>query len=467
MSTTAGIQNWVEATRPTKKARRTPRENVGLRRLFWLYFWLLIGEGVLRKWVAPSLATPLLLIRDPIPLAVLWIGIRRKVFPRTIGVYMWALLALACVIAGLVVLPRSPQVVFFGFRCDFLHVTMMMIAPVVFDQVDIDRMIRAIIYVSVPIALLMAWQFHSPNNAWINSGLDGTFKQIDSAQGHIRPPGPFSFVAGPACFCAVLAAVLTGAAVDKRAISRPLLLVGTSALIVAALYSASRGLVGGVAIVVGTGLLGALAINPRVFGRYVGIILAIGFVAVVFTSSSMMQDTVDVFSTRVTNAAQTEGGTEGFLDRYFGNYLKVIPALHDASFAGAGLGAGTIGGAALLVGSTKEFLYSENEWPRVVLESGPILGLAFLLFRAYLTAWLGWSSFVAVRRGTVFAACLFGACSVNLLSGQFGQTTVVGFTMFTAGLCLAAAKAAATKPVDAQETSARPVGTAAQGMLPG
>ena len=35
-----------------------------IRRLIWLYFWLLLIEGALRKWVAPSLSNPLLIIRE-------------------------------------------------------------------------------------------------------------------------------------------------------------------------------------------------------------------------------------------------------------------------------------------------------------------------------------------------------------------------------------------------------------------
>src|SRR5688572_42390 len=34
----------------------------------WLYFFLLIFEGGLRKWFLPGLSTPLLIIRDPIAL---------------------------------------------------------------------------------------------------------------------------------------------------------------------------------------------------------------------------------------------------------------------------------------------------------------------------------------------------------------------------------------------------------------
>ena len=32
----------------------------------WFYFWLLLGEGILRKWVLPGFSDVLLLVRDPV-----------------------------------------------------------------------------------------------------------------------------------------------------------------------------------------------------------------------------------------------------------------------------------------------------------------------------------------------------------------------------------------------------------------
>jgi hypothetical protein len=45
-----------------------------LRQLIWLYFWLLIFEGALRKWVFPGLSNILLLVRDPIALSAVFLG---------------------------------------------------------------------------------------------------------------------------------------------------------------------------------------------------------------------------------------------------------------------------------------------------------------------------------------------------------------------------------------------------------
>ena len=40
------------------------------RRLIWVYFWLLIFEGTFRKWILPQYSDILLVVRDPVVLAI-------------------------------------------------------------------------------------------------------------------------------------------------------------------------------------------------------------------------------------------------------------------------------------------------------------------------------------------------------------------------------------------------------------
>ena len=69
-----------------------------IRRLIWLYFWLLLLEGALRKWVVPQLSNPLLIIRDPVVLLIYVLAIRARVFPRNAWVFSLAIIAI--LIAG-------------------------------------------------------------------------------------------------------------------------------------------------------------------------------------------------------------------------------------------------------------------------------------------------------------------------------------------------------------------------------
>src|ERR1700758_5072958 len=62
--------------------RKTTAERLPLlKKLFWAYFLLLIFEGALRKWIVPQLSAPLLIVRDPIAVIIIWEAYRTRKWP--------------------------------------------------------------------------------------------------------------------------------------------------------------------------------------------------------------------------------------------------------------------------------------------------------------------------------------------------------------------------------------------------
>ncbi len=110
-----------------------------IRRLVWTYFLLLIFEGVLRKWVVPSLSNPLLLVRAPIVIVIYALAIHARVFPYNRWVMACCLLAFVGLFAGLYVLQDAPVVALFGFQADFLHLPLIFVMPRVFDLRDVRQ----------------------------------------------------------------------------------------------------------------------------------------------------------------------------------------------------------------------------------------------------------------------------------------------------------------------------------------
>jgi hypothetical protein len=87
------------------------------------------------------------------------------------------------------------------------------------------------------------------------------------------------------------------------------------------------------------------------------------------------------------------------------------------------------------------FLLAEAEWPKIVLELGPLLGLGFIAYRCWLAAHVMMSGWRSLRdEGDSLSWLLGGASFLALLSGQWGPPTILGFAVFGAGLALAAAK---------------------------
>src|SRR5438094_8589930 len=98
-----------------------------VRQLIWLYFWLLLIEGALRKWVMPRYSNPLLLVRDPVPLVIYFYTLGAHVFPRNAFVILLWTIGLLSLIASIASLyPYLPfttilEVTFYVFRCTFFH----------------------------------------------------------------------------------------------------------------------------------------------------------------------------------------------------------------------------------------------------------------------------------------------------------------------------------------------------------
>lgn len=90
------------------------------RKAIWIYIFLLIFEGALRKWFLPFLATPLLVVRDPIAIWLTIIGIQkgwiRNGYARTIMIT-----ASISFILTLVLGHHNLFVALFGWRIYFFH----------------------------------------------------------------------------------------------------------------------------------------------------------------------------------------------------------------------------------------------------------------------------------------------------------------------------------------------------------
>ena len=72
------------------------------------------------------------------------------------------------------------------------------------------------------------------------------------------------------------------------------------------------------------------------------------------------------------------------------------------------------------------------------METGPILGLAFIVFRTVLVIWMLRISVQRARAGNILSLLLFGSIGLDVLRGQIGQATTLGFVVLVGGLCLAA-----------------------------
>ena len=429
-----------------------------IKQLIWSYFFLLIFEGALRKWVLPAASTPLLVVRDPVVLAAYYLAWRNGWFPRNAFVGGALLLGAISFVVGVLVPGNTLFVALYGFRANFLHLPLIFLIFKMFDARDVERVGYWTLLISIGMAALMVVQFQSPPGAWINAGSEENFKQLSSALGRIRAPGTFSFISGPAYFFPMVAAFLMANTFSNR-YPRWLVIGATLSTVTAAVVAGSRGLLLGVIIVFLFGVAFSIVLKPQLALRWIGSLAAVALAVFVLSHFSFFSDGLTVFNQRLENASASESKTGGIVARFFGNYLESLPVFYDAPFFGVGLGVGTNVGAVLLSGKA-QFLLAEGEWSRNFLESGPFLGGAFVLYRLALAAWIGAASVRYVARRDPLPLLLFGSCFLLIINGNIGQPTGLGFMVLLSGLCLSAMRAPKRRVIAAPVAEAVPQLTA-------
>jgi hypothetical protein len=415
---------------------------IALRRLIWLYFWLLILEGALRKWIVPFLSTPLLVVRDPVVILIYLQAIRCRRFPINgpmLGCFFllvgFVLLALVQIITGV---GGGVFVAIYGLRTNFLHLPLIFVIPQVFSYEDVLKLGKWILILAIPMTALMVLQFESSAGSWINAATRADAQQIEFALGKVRPSGTFSFATGAAHFYVLATAFVVYALAQKRIIYKQWLVWGALVgLLIVQPVSGSRLLVLGCGLVVAATIVFGI-MNLGRAQKILGVLVLVVIVFGALSFTSFFRDATDVFMTRWNDASDAAGGVQqGIVWRFFGGFLEPFTLVPEAGLIGKGIGMGTNAASAMMTGALV-FLLAEGEWARVVLEAGPLLGFSFLLYRVWIAGTIGVRAWSSAKQGHLLAWLLAWDACRSLVTEQISQPTNLGFMVFVSGLCLAA-----------------------------
>ena len=419
-----------------------------IRRLIWLYFWLLILEGALRKWVVPALSNPLLIVRDPVVVVIYMLSLRARVFPRNGWIVSLGIIAVISTLVSVLIMivqwGLPPKTVAFitgyGFRSNFLHLPLLFVIGRVFRPEDLKKLGWYALLLTVPMAMLMVAQFRASPDAWLNRTAGGEGEMMTSALGKVRTAGTFSFVIGVVAYFALSTGYLIWAAL-RRDVYKPWVLFASGAgLVIGTAVSGSRSVVGACAVVAASVAV-IIFLRPSAVNRFGQTLLLTLVAAFIVSQTPIFKEGANVLTTRFNEVAEATDKSvgAGMVERILHDYQEGFLVLTKAPFLGYGLGIGTNAGAKFLTGR-QMFLLSEGEWPRIFLESGQLLGLAYVIWRCAIVVSIGLQCLRAVKLGNTLPMLLFASAFMPFMSGQFGQPTILGFAVFAAGLALAAMK---------------------------
>jgi hypothetical protein len=415
-----------------------------LKKLFWLYFLLLIFEGALRKWIMPQFSGPLLLVRDPVALLIIIEAFRTNKWPER-----WSVVTgiLACAFLGLCALQvilgdNSWIAAVYGLRSYLLPFPVAFVMGENLTVEDLRKFGICTLWLLLPLTALEVAQYLAAPSSFLNAGAYEGAGQIAYVPGHVRASATFSFVAGPISYAPMAAAfVFYGLIKEKFAKKSWLLWAATAALLLSIPVVGSRTLVFQLAGVVACAGIAAMFGASQLFKalKIVAPVLALSFLVSllpVFSAASVsMQE-------RFQNANAAEGGTAGrvVMHRAVSPILEQLEIFDYTSHPiGVGMGQGASAITKLRTGSAG-FSLSEGELGRAMNELGPFPGVGFMLFRLILALSLFKWALVEARNQEPLALFLVPLAANGIFFSVLEQPTEQGFMVIGIAFLLAALK---------------------------
>ena len=419
----------------------TYSDHLILKKGIWLYFFLLLFEGALRKWVLPSLSAPLLIVRDPIAIWLIYAAWKRDLIPYSSFLVSMIFTALLSLTTTFLTGHGNVFVALYGARILLLHFPLVFIIGNIFTKNDVVKIGKVMLLLSIPMTILIALQFYSPQSAWVNRGVGGDMEGagFSGAMGYFRPPGTFSFTTGNTMFYAVLSAFIFYFFLDRKRVNIWLLIFASISLFIAIPLSISRTLLFQVVISFFFACFSGL-VNRKFSGGILTFILVLMIAFSALATTEIFQKSTEVFTTRIVTASKFEGGIEGtLLDRYLGGLLGAIgnSTSQNLPFFGYGMGLGTNAGSMMLTGGVS-FLIAEEEWGRLVGEMGILFGLTVIFIRVGLCISMASKGYAKLVRGEPLAWMLLSIGLLIIPQGQWAQPTALGFGVLLGGCIMAA-----------------------------
>ena len=426
-----------------KKADRVTRF---LKQGIWAYFLLLIFEGALRKWFLPGLATPLLVVRDPIALAIVITAWRHHLIPANLYTIGVIIIGIVGILTALAFGHGNLLVALFGARIILLHFPLIFVIGHTFMPDDVIKVGKVILWMVAPMTVLIALQFYSPQSDWVNLGVGGDTAGagFSGANGYFRPPAVFTFTSGTTLFYSFATCYIFYFWLSSEPINRLLLIGATVGLLAAIPLSISRALFFQVGVAM---LFTVIAVSRKPkYAWKMGIAVAgLTITLTILSKLTFFQTATEAFTARFEGANEAGGGVKGaIVDRFLDGIISALESTPGVPFFGYGLGMGTNVGSQLLTGQVF-FLISEGEWGRIIGELGPIMGILIVFLRIGLTIQFILASYSRLVEGSLLPWMILSHGITMVSQGGWGQPTSLGFCVFIGGLLAASLKTSSTE----------------------
>jgi len=417
-----------------------------IKRLFWLYFILLLIEGGLRRWIFPDFSNFFLIVRDPFAIIILIVAFKNNLVPKNKYLSLVILVSILSFYTALFFGHGNLLVAVYGSRILLLHFPLIFIFGNILDQDDLVLFGKVILLISIPMAILITIQFYSPQSAWVNRGVGGSLEGagFSGTADYFRPPGTFSFITGVTSFFTIVGCFVFYFWINTKMINFPLLISSTIAFLVSIPTSISRTLFFSVFITFICFLL-AKSTQKDFFKNASRFIFGIFIIFLIFSNTSILNNQINAFTERFRLANDVESkiksGADAIQDVIINRliYSTFQDIKEDYILFGKGVGAGTNVGAKLLTGNVG-FIVAEGEIARIFGEYGLILGLIIVFIRIRMSYEYSLKSYNLFRAGDQLPFMIFSIGFINTFIGAWAQPNALGFYVIISSIWIASMK---------------------------
>ncbi|HSY62775.1 MAG TPA: hypothetical protein VK796_12915 [Cytophaga sp.] len=417
-----------------------------VRNLIFAYYILLLIEGALRKWVLPQLSGPIYFVKDPILIWMYVEALKYGFFPKNkliqFTLYLTYFLFVYTFIQ-IVIGNANVLVSIIGLRNYLLYIPLSFLIYNLFGKEELIKLARWTLYIGIPMAILIAIQFNSSRDAFINRNVGVNsgvgFGFVDNL---VRPYGTFSFVGGMIYFVpTVLIFLLMHFTLPQKykLISGLISIVVFLSIMTCIAMGGSRSIIMICLLVLSFFLAGNILLfkqreSWRIFLYLIfGAFIVYGLFLTVFSFQlSKLEKRFDV-------AEASEGS---MTDRIFSSidFISIMYTSGD-EVLGYGIGYGSGGGVSLATGN-RGYTLGEGEWSRVMGEMGIVVGAFILFFRFGVALYMFYAAIMAVLKGnSPLPLIMAGYIAPTLITGLLTSNGIVlGFGWFYIGVSFALTK---------------------------
>lgn len=427
-----------------------------LRKIIWLFIFFLFAEGVLRKWLFPSLSNQVMVVKDVLAVIIVLVGYL-KGFIRSNWAHMSVVLGSITFVVTILLGHQNLLVALWGCKILWFGIPMCYVLGEALTDRDVSIILKGTLVLTIVNAGVMLVQFISPGSAWINLLPAGeTIKEnllgasaIDSA-GMIRPVGTFAHTTQISLFCPLSLGVIVFYLFRSHnlrpmfRVPRGLVYVSLGAYIIVAICSVSRTIIfSSFAILFFLVALFFRFQKKEMFYIFGGLLL----VGILLYNVPVINKGIENLLNRFDSASKSSNVSplEDFYNRIVVYNVDAIINPRDFKgnpppFWGFGQGMSTqVGGRLLGVGKESSG-FSLAEWDalRIMLESGLLMGWLIIFNRLGCVI----ANFKSVLRermyGNYLPMCLYGAFFIGFyFYTQWGNSFQLAFSVFCGGLFMA------------------------------